>query len=868
MAEEYSSETCRRLAAIADGQDIVRPRRVRRHEAGETLELDLTGVAPPWRARGRFELEKYVGGGFAGQVYRARLTALEGAAAADVQLEIGRQYALKMFVPWSGFARRFRNALYAVAFQAPFGLRGNEDAVRAASLWQKLLRRGAAVRLGDEEAVRDIHATFCDGQLGAMGQLLEWVDGRPWRLEVNDRLLVESEAPGGTEQRVEAHTAQPPGPDSEYAAKKRFMQEVVELFHEMGAPELARQYEWWTMKSQPNVLKRNAAGEDPSAGLVAVDFGAGLALLPFLPMSPGDVKLIVAGVAGGRVVQFDRGDLDRLHAFIRSHSHAFEGLGGAIAELERVERDYHESQADFAHHGLRLMTDHRLHRSATEGWVRSYETRGMLDASSAARFRRRPMGLLAFLAAGLMPLLGRLVQRLWGSAVYRRHAARALGSWDYLKRTLRAKQAEMLIHWVRRGRAGDARAEALMRHPVAFWAQAVLLGWLPGKAFRIATDRSYAWDVVRYVVARPVKLFFDRAYREEWLLGMIEEGRQEEVLTDEEAEEIRGHLKEPYIQTYLLSMVVHLLTIPVTQVVSVILGWYFADKYGGSAVESGAIFGGIVAAFQFTPISPGSITRGLYATGLMLWKRDWRNYSWAVMISYWKYIGYLGFPIQMVKSYPTLSRFVATRWAIHATNIVPVFGERGALLEYVAFNAFFNGPISLRRKLQRERAARPPLGKPPVLAGSLLGLGYVPGPTGTYGSVVTAGLACLAYYLGCPLWAALAGAAVLTLGAIALGNSCARLSRRGDPGWFILDEVAGMAIAALALWHAISPAGWITALVSLFWFRVCDVVKPPPVRQAEGLPGGWGIAADDVLAGALALALTIVSLLGYTHLAG
>ncbi|MGH9708027.1 MAG: phosphatidylglycerophosphatase A [Candidatus Acidiferrales bacterium] len=32
-------------------------------------------------------------------------------------------------------------------------------------------------------------------------------------------------------------------------------------------------------------------------------------------------------------------------------------------------------------------------------------------------------------------------------------------------------------------------------------------------------------------------------------------------------------------------------------------------------------------------------------------------------------------------------------------------------------------------------------------------------------------------------------------------------------------------------------------------FRVFDIWKPFPVRQAESLPGGWGIMADDWLAG-------------------
>ena len=40
-----------------------------------------------------------------------------------------------------------------------------------------------------------------------------------------------------------------------------------------------------------------------------------------------------------------------------------------------------------------------------------------------------------------------------------------------------------------------------------------------------------------------------------------------------------------------------------------------------------------------------------------------------------------------------------------------------------------------------------------------------------------------------------------------------------------------------------------TAIAGFFVFRALDIVKPPPARQLEALPGGWGIVADDVVAG-------------------
>ncbi len=844
MAKAYSSEVCRQLAAVADAADLLRPRRITRHEVGDLLELDLTGVAPAWKARAAFELEAYVGGGFAGQVYRARLVRFEwqGDADAPTPLEVGRAYAVKIFVPWSRFGRLFRSVLYGIGFQAPFGLQVNPSAVRAAALWQKLIRRGAAERLGSEQAVVDVHATFYEVGLGSMGQVLEWIDGRVWRLDVNDHLFVTNGRPADAEAGEH---------ETEYAAKRGFMRRLVELFHEMGAPELARQYEWWTMKSQPNVLKRRSAGDGAADGLVAVDFGAGLALLPFLPMSPADVRLILRGLVRGRLVQFDRGDPDRLEAFVHEHPARFEGLGGAVAELRMAEARYHGAQLDLANHRFRVLADSALRRNAARAWAEGYAARHIMDDEKAERMAGRPVRLVLFILVGLVPFAGGLLQRLWGSARYRRHVGRMFASFGYLARCAGAREAEILIDWHRRGRVTGRRATALVRWPVAFWLQRFTLAVLPAGAHRVLTDRRYAWEVFRYICVRPFALFFSRPRRERWLREMIEEGRAEGILAGDEADRILARITEPYIQTYLLSLVVHLFTIPITQLVSFPLAAYVYLKTG-SVFWSGLIIGGA----QVTPISPGSFCRGLYSTGLALWKRDWKNYSWAVCISYWKYVGYLGFPIQMVRAYPTLARFMATRWATRAIRIVPVFGESGALLEHGVFNLFFNVPVSLRRQWQDEGEARSRLRGIRGLAGTFFRIGFIPGPSGTFASFVAAGLLVAAYYLGTPMWAVGAAAAVTVAVGIPVGTWFENRTGRHDPRPFVLDEVAGMLIAGVAAWLPVSRWAWLSLAVAFFWFRVCDIIKPPPIRQAERLPGGWGIMADDVLAGALALALT------------
>jgi hypothetical protein len=42
---------------------------------------------------------------------------------------------------------------------------------------------------------------------------------------------------------------------------------------------------------------------------------------------------------------------------------------------------------------------------------------------------------------------------------------------------------------------------------------------------------------------------------------------------------------------------------------------------------------------------------------------------------------------------------------------------------------------------------------------------------------------------------------------------------------------------------------------------VTDILKPPPARQLERLPRGWGIVMDDIASGAMALGLTVICLL-------
>ncbi len=229
--------------------------------------------------------------------------------------------------------------------------------------------------------------------------------------------------------------------------------------------------------------------------------------------------------------------------------------------------------------------------------------------------------------------------------------------------------------------------------------------WLPASIHRVLTDGAYAADRLRYFFVRPVRLYFNAEAREAWLFQMIDEGRRKHMLTEADAAEIRAVAGEPFIQKYLKSLAVHLCTLPVTQVVAILIavGWGIWQGWSWGKIMLSA--GALVFLFQLTPISPGSLARGAYVVYLVVRERNFRDYTIALFLSFFKYVGYLAFPIQMASRYPALARFMAAHWATDAVHMIPVFGERGALLEHAVFGLCYNYPLTVRRRM-RERAAR------------------------------------------------------------------------------------------------------------------------------------------------------------------
>ncbi|HEY6443766.1 MAG TPA: phosphatidylglycerophosphatase A [Candidatus Acidoferrales bacterium] len=187
----------------------------------------------------------------------------------------------------------------------------------------------------------------------------------------------------------------------------------------------------------------------------------------------------------------------------------------------------------------------------------------------------------------------------------------------------------------------------------------------------------------------------------------------------------------------------------------------------------------------------------------------------------------------------------------------------------------------------------PTAGRKPRLAlfvATACGLGYLPKAPGTWGSLAGLLLAMAPYWLLFSVGAVSRDRMVLSMSFLG-GNefdpflgmqiwlailiaACGLWSAQRastfwctkDPQRVVIDEVSGQHLTlllglAMPIWWKLPAPPWdglaiglITARMALSWkylvlgfilFRVFDIWKPFPARQAESLPGGWGIMTDD-----------------------
>lgn len=135
------------------------------------------------------------------------------------------------------------------------------------------------------------------------------------------------------------------------------------------------------------------------------------------------------------------------------------------------------------------------------------------------------------------------------------------------------------------------------------------------------------------------------------------------------------------------------------------------------------------------------------------------------------------------------------------------------------------------------------------------GVGFCPVAPGTAGSVAAVALGA-GLMQGGP-WVLASAAALAAVAGFAFIPR-AVTDRDADPGWVVIDEVAGQWLAMLGL----DAVSWMGLLAAFAGFRLLDIWKPGPVGWADRQHGAVGIMVDDLIAGAIVACLLLVARLG------
>lgn len=139
---------------------------------------------------------------------------------------------------------------------------------------------------------------------------------------------------------------------------------------------------------------------------------------------------------------------------------------------------------------------------------------------------------------------------------------------------------------------------------------------------------------------------------------------------------------------------------------------------------------------------------------------------------------------------------------------------------------------------------------------TVFGIGYIQKGAGTIAAIIY----CLLWYLSPAVGLIATVTAILAVTVLGIwsGNHVEKQWGK-DSNRVVIDEFAGMMITLIN-----TPVQIKYLITGLLLFRFFDIVKPLGIRKLELIKGGWGVMADDVLAGIYAL--IVLQIIVYTEI--
>lgn len=665
------------------------------HLPGETIIADLKLINGNPMGKIILRIEGSPGSGFAGQVYKAAVQKGSG---------LPHIVAVKVLRPHSKAKLWFRDLLFQICFQTSYSPRLREDAVQAGLLWQSILRAAAKIELGSASFVAQPIGYFWDPELASFAEIHEWVDGRPSRNEPDEYVLARLfHWPHPTDTR-------------EMTQKKEFMDRLVRLCHDIGADGLARQYEWWTLVSQDNVLTRITPIESsilPSGSsanktqFCAVDCRPGLAIPFFGLFSPAHARIIWNGVRKGVLVHFAESNINQLRAYCSRHFSAQEHQE-SVDHLALVETRNRRSFPDLWQspgrifreknfiHDVRLAAAHDL----------------LLCGQIAPEFLEEKPGsaflLQLILIISLLPWVGQFITRLIAHPGYRRHLASLLSNAHYRQTAWRTWQLNDLAAWQVEGRIDDLYCQFLKDEFFLYLIHKILASLLPPQGHRLLTDKQCFISWIRTIFIHPLQILAHPNQRITWLDTILAEQYQRGLISADLYHIHMDQIREPRMQGYIRDLALNASLDMFSRLVYLLFGLYGIST--GNFLPLGVAF--------LAPIPPSGPIRVIYLLAQIAldpgrarrWNQDMARVLQArfaaLLISPWRWFGNF-FPIVEISAFYTRLSFLFAEYFIsQAAEKAPIFGGRGKFLEYAVFQVFYNLPLSLRHEIKKRFSAQ------------------------------------------------------------------------------------------------------------------------------------------------------------------